>query len=128
MEFFVLNSFCNEQKKESRFFGLILFPIFYFFKKLGSGVLQGFSHAKPLFHKNQDYKIRINFSYFPIFHFCSSEFLFSGRYLRYQDFFVLNIKTELFQENGKKFTGQNGKYRLALVQSIRKSRNNSKVI
>ncbi|EMM80256.1 hypothetical protein LEP1GSC037_0473 [Leptospira interrogans str. 2006001854] len=78
MEFFVLNSFCNEQKKESRFFGLILFPIFYFFKKLGSRVLQGFSHAKPLFHKNQDYKIRINFSYFPIFHFCSSEFLFLG--------------------------------------------------
>ncbi|EMY05046.1 hypothetical protein LEP1GSC029_0036 [Leptospira interrogans str. 2002000626] len=66
------------------------------FKKLGSGVLQGFSHAKPLFHQNQDYKIRIYFSYFPIFHFCSSEFLFSGRYLRYQDFFVLNIKTELF--------------------------------
>ncbi|OLZ32340.1 hypothetical protein AR546_05440 [Leptospira interrogans serovar Canicola] len=55
-----------------------MFPIFYFFKKLGSGVLQGFSHAKPLFHQNQDYKIRINFSYFPIFHFCSSEFLFSG--------------------------------------------------
>ncbi len=90
MEFFVLNSFCNEQKKESRFFGLILFPIFYFFKKLGSRVLQGFSHAKPLFHKNQDFKIRIYFSYFPIFHFCSSEFLFSGFFcFEYQNRTVL---------------------------------------
>ncbi|EMN82447.1 hypothetical protein LEP1GSC106_0513 [Leptospira interrogans serovar Grippotyphosa str. UI 12764] len=65
MEFFVLNSFCNEQKRESRFFGLILFPIFYFFKKLGSGVLQGFSHAKPLFHKKsrlQDQGILLLFS------------------------------------------------------------------
>ncbi|AKP28256.1 hypothetical protein LIMHP_19605 (plasmid) [Leptospira interrogans serovar Manilae] len=89
MEFFVLNSFCNEQKKESRFFGLILFPIFYFFKKLGSGVLQGFSHANPCF-----IKIKITRSGYTslIFRY----FIFDYLSFFSRDFFVLNIKTELF--------------------------------
>ncbi|TQE63996.1 hypothetical protein FF021_20015 [Leptospira noguchii] len=65
-----------------------MFPIFYFFKNQEVGFYSGFSNAKPLFHKNQDYKIRINFSYFPIFHFCSSKFLFA---VCFRIFFVLNI-------------------------------------
>nr|EMN19649.1 hypothetical protein LEP1GSC063_0017 [Leptospira santarosai serovar Arenal str. MAVJ 401] len=81
-----------------------------------------------MFHKNQDYKLRINFSYFPIFHFCSFKFLFAN----ISEFFRLEYQTGLFQENRQEFTDLNGisqrnwglKWKVLI--GLRNSRNSSK--
>ncbi|OOV42821.1 hypothetical protein B1J93_08935 [Leptospira kirschneri serovar Pomona] len=51
MEFFVLNSFCNEQKKDSRFFDLYCFRYFTFLKNLKVGFYRVFHMQNPCFIK-----------------------------------------------------------------------------